>query len=98
MEQSKTRKNPKFIRGTVVGDKMEKTRVVEVRLSHTHHLYKKRTVRRKRFFVHDEKNESKTGDLVLAYSTKPISKNKCFRLSKVLEKNTVENVSIETNP
>lgn len=72
------------IRGIVVSDKMNKTRVVEVRRRLKHSFYHKMITRRTRLFVHDEANISKTGDLIRAESTRPLSKNKNFRLVEVL--------------
>ena len=78
------------IKGLVVSDKMTKTRVVEVKRIFRHRLYQKQLIRQNRFFIHDENNESKTGDLVLAVSTRPLSRHKNFRLVKVLEKRVEE--------
>lgn len=72
--------------GLVLSDKMNKTRVVEVRRSQTHAMYRKKQLKFSRIYVHDEKNESKTGDLVRAVSTRPISKTKHFRMAAVLER------------
>lgn len=77
------------VKGIVVSDKMTKTRVIEVAREHAHRLYAKKTERHTRLFIHDEKNESKVGDLVLAVYARPLSKHKNFRLSKVLEKGSV---------
>jgi small subunit ribosomal protein S17 len=85
----KTIRKKQVIKGVVVSDKMSKTRVIEVAREYPHRLYFKKTERHTRLFVHDEKNESKVGDTVLAVSTRPLSKNKNFRLSKVVEKGTV---------
>jgi small subunit ribosomal protein S17 len=71
------------IRGVVVSDKMAKTRIVEVKRSAKHGLYQKRIQRSTRFFVHDEKNESKVGDWVVAALVRPLSKNKNFRLVRI---------------
>lgn len=81
-----TKKVRPTIRGVVVSDKMNKTRVVEVQRRLTHGLYHKGINRRTRMFVHDEKNESKVGDLVRAESTRKLSKNKSFRIIQVLER------------
>ena len=78
------------IRGVVVSDKMLKTRVIEVKRTYDHPLYHKKLIHQKRLFVHDEKNESHTGDVVLVASTRPISKNKNFRLLKIVEKRVQE--------
>jgi small subunit ribosomal protein S17 len=74
------------IRGVVISDKMNKTRVVEVQRRLTHSLYLKGLTKRTRIFVHDEKNEAKVGDLVKAEATRPLSKKKAFRIVEVLER------------
>ncbi len=72
--------------GTVVSDKMDKTIVVAVRDSVKHPLYKKIVKRTVKFKAHDEKNECKTGDRVTIMETRPLSKEKHWRLLKVIEK------------
>lgn len=84
------RNRPQTVRGVVVSDKMSKTRVIEVKRASQHRLYQKKLVGRARLFIHDETNASHVGDTVLAVSTRPLSKNKHFRLMKVLEKRVVE--------
>ena len=74
------------LRGVVVGDKMAKTVIVEVRRTVKHSLYHKSMRRRQRFFVHDEKKEAKVGDKVIAIACRPLSRHKHFQLFKVLEK------------
>ena len=73
------------IRGVVVSDKMSKTRVIEIKHTKKHGLYHKNLIRKTRVFVHDEKNESKVGDVVEATSCRPLSRHKNFELSKVVE-------------
>lgn len=85
-----TVRKKQVVKGVVVSDKMSKTRVIEVTREHPHPLYAKKTERHTRLFVHDEKNESKTGDLIIAVSTRPLSKHKSYRLSKVVEKGLAE--------
>lgn len=86
MSEESKKKHRQTVRGVVVSDKMDKTRVISVKRRLKHGLYLKGVVRDAKFFIHDEKNEAKTGDLILAVATRPISKNKNFRLLKVLEK------------
>ena len=74
------------IRGVVSSDKMNKTRIIEVKRRLKHGLYHKAVIRHAKFFIHDEKNESKVGDTVIAVGTRRLSKNKAFRLLKILEK------------
>jgi len=72
--------------GRVVSDKMEKTVVVQVSDRKSHPLYKKVMQRRVRFKAHDEGNECKIGDLVRIMETRPISKDKRWRVVEVVEK------------
>ena len=70
--------------GVVVSDKMDKTRIVEVTRLITHPKFKKIIKRKIKYSVHDEKNESKTGNKVSIIQTRPLSKTKRWRLIKVL--------------
>jgi len=72
--------------GKVVSDKMDKTIVVAVVNNVKHPLYKKIIKRTYKLKAHDEKNECKTGDRVRVMETRPLSKEKCWRLVSVLEK------------
>jgi len=72
--------------GTVTSDKMNKTVVVIVERKIKHPKYGKFIKRSSKFFAHDEKNEAHTGDLVRISETRPMSKNKCWRLVAVVEK------------
>ena len=72
--------------GTVVADKMNKTIIVQVGTSKPHRLYRKTVQRRTKFKVHDEKNECGVGDLVRITETRPISKEKRWRLLEIVEK------------
>jgi len=72
--------------GTVIGDKMDKTVIVEVKRVGQHPRFK-RTVRRfKKYMVHDESNACKVGDVVSIMETRPLSKEKCWRVLEVLKK------------
>ena len=84
-EAEKT-KNKKSRTGTVVSNSMDKTVVVLVEDLKKHSLYKKYVKRSKKFKVHDEKNECNVGDTVQFVETRPVSKDKCFRLVEILEK------------
>lgn len=64
------------LKGTVVSDKMNKTRIVEVERLKTHPRYGKRYKVTRRFKAHDEKNEYKEGVKVVIQETRPFSKNK----------------------
>jgi small subunit ribosomal protein S17 len=72
--------------GVVIGDKMDKTRIVEITRSFRHPLYDKVLRRRTKFYVHDEKNESRAGDQVRIMETRPLSKLKRWRLVEVVKK------------
>lgn len=72
--------------GRVVSDKMEKTIVVAVETLVEHPLYKKRVRRTRKFQAHDESNEAHTGDVVRIGETRPISKNKTWRLLEIVRK------------
>jgi small subunit ribosomal protein S17 len=72
--------------GTVISDKMNQTIIVQVGTSKAHRLYRKTVRQRTRFKVHDEKNECGIGDLVRITETRPISKEKRWRLLEIVEK------------
>jgi small subunit ribosomal protein S17 len=72
--------------GKVVSDKMDKTIVVAVEDSFRHPLYKKTVKRTVRLKAHDEENKCKVGDRVLVMETRPLSKEKRWRLVKIIEK------------
>ena len=71
--------------GKVVSDKMDKTIVVLVETYKKHPLYGKRVKYSKKFKAHDENNQAKIGDKVLIMETRPLSKDKRFRLVQILE-------------
>ena len=75
----------KFLSGEVVSDKMNKTRVVQVRWSTKHPKYLKILRRAVKFKAHDEKNASKTGDLVRIMETRPLSKDKRWVILEILK-------------
>ncbi len=72
--------------GKVVSDKMDKTIVVAIVDSVAHPLYKKITKRTTKFKAHDENNECKIGDRVEIMETRPLSKDKRWRLTRIIEK------------
>ncbi len=72
--------------GTVVSAKMTKTVVVQVDRLVEHPLYGKRVRRRKRYMAHDEQGECRQGDRVLIIESRPLSRNKRWRVSKVLKR------------
>lgn len=71
--------------GKVVSDKMDKTVSVLVERRVKHPLYGKIVRRSKKYLVHDETNQTKVGDTVEIQESRPISKNKSWVLSKVVE-------------
>jgi len=72
--------------GKVVSDKMDKTIVVAVVDSVAHPLYKKIMKRTYKLKAHDEKNECRVGDIVEVMETRPLSKEKRWRLVQIIEK------------
>ena len=80
MERKNTRR---VLRGVVKSDKMDKTIVVEKR---AHPLYGKQVKFSRKFKAHDENNEAKVGDVVEIAETRALSKDKHFRLVKIVEK------------
>ena len=80
------RGNRKTRIGSVVSDKMDKTAVVAVETFKTHKLYKKKLKRTNKFKAHDENNECGIGDVVKIMETRPLSKNKRWRVVSIIEK------------
>ena len=72
--------------GLVVSDKMEKTVVVSIERRVQHPVYGKMVRRTKRFKAHDERNEAKTGDTVRIMETRPMSKDKRWRVVEIVER------------
>lgn len=72
--------------GKVVSDKMQKTVVVAVERLVQHPLYKKGVKNTIKFKAHDENNEAHLGDLVEIMQTRPLSKDKCWRVVEILER------------
>jgi small subunit ribosomal protein S17 len=72
--------------GRVVSDKMQKTIVVQIERRKLHPLYKKYITRTKKIKAHDESNECTVGDLVRVMESRPMSKDKHWRLVEILEK------------
>ena len=80
------RNNRKTRTGVVVGDKMDKTIVVAVENFMRHPLYGKTIKRTKKFKAHDENNECTVGDMVTIMETRPLSRDKRWRLVKIVKK------------
>ena len=72
--------------GIVVSNKMDKTIVVMVERLVKHPKYMKYIHKRKKFKAHDEKNECRIGDKVLIWETRPLSKEKRWRVKEILER------------
>ena len=72
--------------GIVVSDKMDKTILVAISERVKQPIYKKIVSRTKKFKAHDEHNECGIGDKVLIAETRPLSKDKCWRLVEIIEK------------
>jgi len=72
--------------GTVVSDKMQKTVVVAIQQRVPHPTYGKMITRTKHFKAHDEQNASKAGDVVRIMETRPLSKDKRWRVVEILER------------
>lgn len=79
--------------GTVISDKMDKTVVVQVETLTRHPLYKKVIRRRAKFMAHDEENKCRIGDVVKIIETRPLSKEKRWRVVEILQKK--EKVEVE---
>ncbi len=90
MEENIKLKRPKrqLLKGVVVSDKMDKTRVVKVMKIFRHPLYEKVIRRYKKYHAHDELNTSKIGDEVEIMATRPLSKLKRWRIYRVIKKNS----------
>ena len=72
--------------GVVVSSKMDKTIAVQVERRLMHPIYGKFVKRSKKFFAHDEENTCNVGDVVRIMETRPLSKNKRWRLVEILER------------
>jgi len=70
----------RILKGVVVSDTMEKTVVVEVSRFKSHPLYKKRVKDSRRYKAHDEQNQCKVGDYVQIQETRPLSKDKTWKV------------------
>ena len=78
--------NKKLFTGVVESDKMDKTIVVRVTTKVLHPLYKKYVTRSKKYMAHDENGEASLGDTVRIIESRPMSKNKKWTLTNVVEK------------
>ncbi|MBI50590.1 MAG: 30S ribosomal protein S17 [Chloroflexi bacterium] len=78
--------------GTVVSEKMDKTVVVSTQWRQPHRLYKKNVRKWSRFMAHDEKNECTLGDTVQIIETRPLSKNKRWKVARIIQKNDLAEI------
>jgi small subunit ribosomal protein S17 len=78
--------------GKVVGDKMDKTVIVAVNTPWRHPIYNKTVRRIVKYYAHDEKKLSKTGDTVMIIETRPVSKLKRWRIQEVMIKAEVADI------
>jgi small subunit ribosomal protein S17 len=79
-------KAARTVTGRVVSNKMQKTITVQVERRLQHPKYGKFLTRRTKLHAHDEKNESKEGDVVMIEQCRPLSKTKTWRLVKIVER------------
>ena len=77
---------PKVQEGTVVSNRMQKTIVVAVVTQKRHPRYGKYLTRTKRYKAHDETNQCNVGDRVAIVRTRPLSKDKCWRVQSIIER------------
>lgn len=82
----KTRGKKRQLLGTVASDKMDKTVTVQVERLVKHRMYKKYIRRRAQFSAHDENNDCRIGDKVIITESRPLSKTKKWRVSRIVEK------------
>ena len=83
------RNNRKVYTGRVVSDKMDKTITVLVETQKKHGLYGKRGKYSKKYKAHDENNSAKMNDIVRIMETRPLSKDKRFRLVEIVEESVI---------
>ena len=86
MTETTERNRRKLRTGKVVSDRMEKTVVVSIERLVRHETYGKYVRRRKKFKVHDEKNECRVGDVIRFTETRPLSKDKRWRFVGFVER------------
>ena len=86
MTTTKERGHRKTRVGTVVSNKMDKTIVVAVEKKAIHPVYKKYVRRQVKFKTHDETNDARVGDRVLIEETRPLSKEKRWRLKEIIQR------------
>ena len=85
-ESAKGRGTRKTRLGVVVSDKMQKTVVVAIERRYAHPVYNKMVTRTKRVKAHDEENAAKSGDTVRIVETRPLSKDKRWRVVEIVQR------------
>ena len=83
---SENKRVPRTLTGTVISDKMDKSITVAIQRQVMHPIYGKFIKRTTKLMAHDENNDAHAGDTVRIMETRPISKNKCWRLIEVVER------------
>lgn len=86
MEAKSTRSLRKERTGLVTSNKMDKSIVIQVERRVKHPIYKKFVKKSSKFVAHDENNDCNIGDTVRVMETRPLSKNKCWRLLEIIER------------
>jgi small subunit ribosomal protein S17 len=86
MAEEQAKRRLRVLQGVVYSDKMDKTVVVEVKHRVLHRTYKKYVSRRVRYKAHDERNECNTGDRVQIVESRPMSRDKRWRVQRVVER------------
>jgi small subunit ribosomal protein S17 len=95
-EQPKRPNRRRFLEGTVVSDKMNKTRVVQVRWTAKHSKYLKIMQKAAKYKAHDEQNAAKIGDVVRIMETRPISKDKRWVIMDIVKKAVVSDQPVNS--
>ncbi len=91
MSETANRQNRrKFLQGTVTSDKMDKTRVVQIKWTTKHKKYNKVVRAAAKYKAHDENNESKVGDVVQIMETRPLSKDKRWIIQSIVKQTSAE--------
>jgi small subunit ribosomal protein S17 len=85
-EEGRVESRKRKMVGVITSDKMNKTRVVLVERRVSHGKYGKYLTKRTKFKAHDEKNEYKTGDKVVIVESRPLSRDKRWRVEKLIER------------
>jgi small subunit ribosomal protein S17 len=85
----------KELTGTVISDKMQKTIIVRIMHKAKHPKYGRIIKRYNKFKVHDEKNSAKIGDTVKIVATRPLSKEKNFRLVGIIKKSEMAQIELK---